>query len=427
MTLNDNDRQPMIFLGGLFPPDKADEILQQSRAPVQFAADTLQRAFLRGFVKTAGVPIKVVSLPFVGSYPFRNRRLRFPQWSSSFTSNVIIEGRPFLNLQFFKYVSRFLHALAGLQAATPPGAKATIIVYSAHLPFLAAANLFMRFRSDIILCVILPDLPEFMGVGGPVYSFLKKVETLVFRKLIASVDCFVLLTDAMGDRLGIPPERRVVVEGIFDSTDETSESYIPSEPPSGSFPILYTGTLAARYGIVDLLDAFELLDLPQANLWICGDGDCRSQVEKLARHDNRVKYFGQVSRTQALALQRQASVLVNPRRAEGEYTKYSFPSKTMEYLASGTPVVMHPLPGVPEDYLGYLAIPSSQDAAGLANILKELYNRPTDELTTLGMQGRSFILKKKNPETQTRKVLDCLQALEARGRKRSATRSEATR
>lgn len=420
----ENGQHPVVFLGGLFLPERIDEIQRLSRGPVQFAADALQKAFLRGFAKAMDAPLRVVNLPFVGSYPERYRAFRFPAWSGEYSTGVTVDGQPFLNLKLVKYLSRFRAALAGLEAATPRNEQATLVVYSAHLPFLAAARLVRRSRPQITLCVILPDLPEFMDVGGRVYSFLKKIESFLFRKLIADVDCFVLLTDAMGDRLGIPQARRVVVEGIFDSIDDLAGTETPPEGLPGDFPILYTGTLAARYGIGDLLDAFERLDRTQARLWICGDGDTRNRIEALAARDSRVTYFGQVTRSQALRLQRQAAVLVNPRRAEEEFTKYSFPSKTMEYLASGKPVVMHALPGVPKDYLDYLVIPRTQDPAGLAEALDDLARRPAEELVDLGRQGRSFVLDNKSPEMQVSKIFACLHALEPQSREHFTTPSD---
>ena len=60
--------------------------------------------------------------------------------------------------------------------------------------------------------------------------------------------------------------------------------------------------------------------------------------------------MGQVSLNEARALQKTADVLVNPRLNEGEYTKYSFPSKTMEYLSTGRPVVCYKLDGIPDEY-----------------------------------------------------------------------------
>jgi len=408
----------VVFLGGLFLPERIDAIRRQSRGPIQFAADVLQKAFLRGFATALDTPLSVVNLPFVGSYPARYRALRFPAWSGTYPVGVPVEGRPFLNLQIVKYLSRFRSALTGLKAAIPRGSRATVVIYSAHLPFLAAARLLRRSRPDIDMCLILPDLPEFMGVGGRVYVFLKSIESLLFRKLIADIDCFVLLTDAMGDRLGIPPARRVVVEGIFDPIDDEDAAATPSERPADEFPILYTGTLAARYGISDLLDAFERLERPEARLWICGDGDARPRLESLAARDVRVTYFGQVSRSQALALQRQAAVLVNPRRAEGEFTKYSFPSKTMEYLASGKPVVMHALPGVPQEYHDFLVIPRTQDASGLAEVLDDLAGRPAADLLELGRRGQVFVLNAKNPEKQVGKVIARLRSLENQPRER---------
>lgn len=59
----------------------------------------------------------------------------------------------------------------------------------------------------------------------------------------------------------------------------------------------------------------------------------------MATKDRRIQYLGSIPHDEILQLQRTASLLVNPRTPEGIYTKYSFPSKTMEYLASGTPTL----------------------------------------------------------------------------------------
>ena len=69
---------------------------------------------------------------------------------------------------------------------------------------------------------------------------------------------------------------------------------------------------------------------------------------------------------------RRADVLVNPRPNEGEYTKYSFPSKNIEYLLSGNPVVGYMLSGMPEDYrrFVYEISPNSEPADGLCWALK---------------------------------------------------------
>ena len=51
-----------------------------------------------------------------------------------------------------------------------------------------------------------------------------------------------------------------------------------------------------------------------------------------------------------------AAVLVNPRPNNEEYTKYSFPSKDIEYLLSGKPTVAFLLDGMPKCYQDFLYV-----------------------------------------------------------------------
>ena len=84
---------PIVFLGGIFLPGQVEEVQRQSRGPVQYAADALQKAFLRGFAEASGSPVRAVSLPFVGSYPKGYRSLWFPARSGEYPTGVPIDGR----------------------------------------------------------------------------------------------------------------------------------------------------------------------------------------------------------------------------------------------------------------------------------------------------------------------------------------------
>ena len=68
-------------------------------------------------------------------------------------------------------------------------------------------------------------------------------------------------------------------------------------------------------------------------------------------------------------MQHKATILVNPRTSEGEFTKYSFPSKTMEYLLAGRCVVVNRLPGIPEEYYQYVYTPQNESVEALAECL----------------------------------------------------------
>ena len=197
----------------------------------------------------------------------------------------------------------------------------------------------------------------------------------------------------------------MVIEGVFDP----EQQFLPAPWPEEPGPIfIYTGTLARRYGIQDLLLAFSRIDIPTARLWICGAGDMQEAVVNLAKRDSRVTFYGRIPRSEAMVLQGRAHVMVNPRRPEGEFTRYSFPSKTMEYLASGRPVITHWLPGIPEEYRHYLIAPETGDAAGLESTMRHVAAMTPEDLRKLGEVGREFVLKHKSPRVQVGRLLEGL-------------------
>jgi len=380
-----------------------DFIHKESKGAMQSAADALQKSLIGGLAGH-GSDIAIVNLPYVGSYPKRFTKPMFPAVTDKF-AGVPLFGQRFLLLPGLKMFGRAFAAFEGLQnvsrRASPSSnyKRTVVLVYAAHLPFLYAAICHRAFRRDCSVCLILPDLPEFMGEGGRIYRTLKAIDAAMFYRVAKKIDYFVVLTQAMADRLKLPSSRYVVVEGIADNVDAD----IPME--AGKRALLYTGTLAQRYGIVHLVDAFRMVDDKNAELWICGDGDGVEKIKSNAAEDPRIKFFGQVPREKARELQRRATILVNPRLPAGEFTKYSFPSKTMEYMATGRPVLMYRLPGIPEEYHGLFVSPADDSREALTNTISHMIGWSDAALTEFGQRARDFVLHEKNSSVQTKKIL----------------------
>lgn len=393
----------IVFLGGIIPESQSENIERNSKVGVQHAADALQKAILLGLSQHEGVTTSVVNLPFIGSYPRADRAAFVRETTSHIYGRIRVLGAFFLNIAFLRGVSRYISSLRCLRRELAGSSPCTIIVYSAHIPFLRAAIKLRRERPYVRLVLVLPDFIEHMAATSRRQKFNNQRNARKFYGMLSQIDYYILLTAAMADHLKLNTDRFSIVEGIDASLGEGDLS----GSPDGKGPIfIYTGTLAKRYGILDLLDAFSKINIPSSQLWICGDGDARAAVEESARADRRITYHGRVTRPAAIALQARAHVAVNPRRPEGEFTKFSFPSKTIEYLASGRPVVMHWLPGIPEEYRPYLIVPDTPDVAGLAASLKSVAERPLAELLVAGARGREFIQKEKSPHAQIRKIMD---------------------
>ncbi|MFR5442676.1 glycosyltransferase [Alistipes sp.] len=128
----------------------------------------------------------------------------------------------------------------------------------------------------------------------------------------------------------------------------------------------------------------------------------------MATKDRRIQYLGSIPHDEILQLQRTASLLVNPRTPEGIYTKYSFPSKTMEYLASGTPTLLYELPGIPKEYYHYCYSLNDQSITALAEKVDEVLSLSIEERTKLGEKAQQFILDTKNATIQCTKILELI-------------------
>ena len=136
----------------------------------------------------------------------------------------------------------------------------------------------------------------------------------------------------------------------------------------------------------------------------------KNEVEQYAKRYSNIRYFGFVSQKEALALQANATALINPRQADGLFTRYSFPSKTLEYMRSGKPVLCCKLEGIPGDYDSYL---SYMDAGkdGIMKAARQLMLLTPQERYEKGCAAREYVLHSKNPAGQCRKLLDLLRSL----------------
>lgn len=400
---------PVIFLGGIFTHNQTDYILKNSRGNIQNAADAFQKNIIRGLTENGGAELTIVNLPFIGSYPYLFSEPQFPKTREMFMGNIELVGMPFALRRPWKTVSRFLAAARGLaKVDTRPGS--VILIYSAHIPFLVAALLQKLRKRDTRSCLILPDLPEFMDDRGRLYTMVKAIESRLFRLLAKRMDGFIILTEAIADRLYLDPCKYVVVEGIAAQSG-LPES--PNLPAPGKRIFLYTGTLASRYGVIELVDSFTKVRNNDAELWIAGDGDAKDHILEAIKRDPRIKFFGQVARSEAIRLQSVATVLVNPRRPEGEFTKYSFPSKTMEYMASGKPVIMFRLPGVPDEYTSHFIDAGQFGQNALQRAMEATAAADIRDLLSLGVNARDFVLTQKNAKAQGHKIIRLINSVRA--------------
>lgn len=388
----------LLYLGCFVEPSQQDYLERQAKAVITVSTTTFQRAFLSGFEKSRIKP-DIINCPDIGSWPQRCKKIKIPSSTVSYYG-MRCRNVSFYNISYLKRksITASLEKEIDKWMIDKKDEKVFIIVYSMIYSYLKAAIDTKKKYNNVEVCCIVLDLPEFFGDNSSLLYKVTSGSTKKTYELVYQVDSFILLTKYMTKPLQVGKKPWMLMEGIY-----APRLFEPVQKHSKT--VLYTGKLDKRFGLRELVDNFSSLD-GDIELWICGNGLDKKYVEEAARKDRRIKYFGQVKQDRVLKMQREASLLINPRKPEGEYTKYSFPSKTMEYMASGTPTLMYRLPGMPIDYDDKVVLFNDMSDKTFCTILKEWLNKPQEELDAFGEKARKFILDNKTAEKQIARFLD---------------------
>ena len=383
-----------VFVGFFYDDQKAEELLKISHKGISAAANQYQKGFLVGLPEDT----RIITTISTGTFPKSSKRLIFRREMAHYREGAI-EYLPFVNVYFMKdwmFMSNLYRALKKIILSQD---HTTVYVYSLNVIFEKVMERLKReFGNKVHYCLIIPDLPGDYGlVRKGIKGVKDRMDAAPKMKLAHAADSYVFLTEHMKELF--PQKPHAIIEGFLPAeTFDYSMTRIPKT-------ILYTGSLAAEFGIQTLLEAFESLDDQDYRLWICGSGNMEEKIKQAAQKDPRILFKGFMPKKEIAALQTQCDVLVNPRTDEGEYTKYSFPSKTMEYLLSGSKVVMYRLPGIGDEYYQFIRTVETTDAATMARAIEEACSDQTFYLGRWKEQVR-WIQDNKNAKKQVQKLLN---------------------
>ena len=357
----------ILMLCGVFAKENEQEVVRHARAAVEFSANVFQQKLIAGF-RSLGQDFTAVSAPFVGSYPNASDIFHFRGFEDDQSLCTYV---PFNNTWGLRNFTR-THALkkAVQDFIRAEDDQKLILAYCTHTPFIEAAIYAKKKDPRIKVCLYVPDLPNYMNLSANrswLYDVAKVYDIAVMNRLMKQVDSFVLLTSQMKEALPVGDKPCRVIEGIITGQELQRPAAIKEN--DGLVRVVYTGKLNACFGVKKLVDAFCMLPDPNYRLVLCGRGDCENYIREKSAVDSRILYQGQVTADVAGEYIRKADVLVNPRPNEGEYTKYSFPSKNIEYLLSGNPVVAYMLGGMPEDYRRFMHIVSDDRVESLCDAI----------------------------------------------------------
>jgi glycosyltransferase involved in cell wall biosynthesis len=407
----DGNAECLVMIGVAVPRDIMDALMKVDQCP-QVQTYKLSWAIIRG-IESAGKIVDLISTVAISDYP-RSAWLwsGYRKWDrGNGSDNRLV---PFINILGLKQLSRFLGCVAMLirWLIVHQGQNRHILLYgliSAHLYAVRCVRMLFRIKVTILIT----DLPSLTAGQEPWWkNLLRSIDRRIVHNAATRVDGLIVLTRQIAVDFA-PNIPSMVMEGIV-SVESENLAKIIVESKNGrdeDFIIMYAGGLQRIYGIPLLLEAFTSLPGKDFQLWIFGRGDMEAEILHWAADDSRIYFPGLIAPEEVFRRSQQATVLINPRPTGVSFDAYSFPSKILEYMVTGRPVITTRLSGIPAEYDPFLIWLDQETPEGLVDLLRQLHIMSRDQLDDLGQRGRDYVLKEKNAGKQGERIVEFIECV----------------
>ena len=392
-----NINMQYLYISALSSERIIKQIHEQTCENPGFAVQKFSRLLVKGFVAN-NVDIQTLS-----AIPISTKRSKKLFWNENdeVENGVKYSYIPFLNIPILRHIClsvyTFFYVLFwGLKDRKNRCIICDVLNVSICISAVWAAKLIRLRRVGVVT-----DIPGLM-MGQSKKSFMMNAIVAVNKSYLSSFTHYILLTEQMNEVVNLQNMPYIVMEGLADvDMKDSVELKMDKQQPK---VLMYAGGLHERYGLKMLVEAFTQLDTEEWNLIIYGSGSYAEELKKCK--DSRVIYKGVVPNDEVVRAEFSASLLVNPRPTHEDFTKYSFPSKNIEYMVSGTPLLTTRLPGMPQEYSEYVYLFDEETVEGYRKKLSEIFSLTATELSDKGESGREFILTHKNNVVQTGRIID---------------------
>lgn len=389
-----------------------EAIQSESKIKASPAPHIFDTSLLKGIKEDKNIKIKVLSFPSIATYPGSKKIFLINKREKLFPG-FAIRWLPFINLPFIKQItfsfSTLLFCFVWLFKNRKKKEK-QIVMYTTYFPIAIP----IVFSSKIFNCkctTIITDIPEHLFLNQK--KAFKKL--LIFYALYTKMtifaqsrfDKYVFLTSEMNTLINKKRKPFIILEGICDP--KLFDNFL-LERKSKKKVVMYAGALNKKLGIALLLEVFNEIREQEIEFWIFGSGDFEDEIARIATINNQIKFFGKVDRDTVLKYERRATLLINIRDTSEDFTKYSFPSKTIEYMCSGTPLLTSKLAGIPEEYYEYVYTIKSLDKTIIRDEIIRIISKDPSELCEFGKSASHFVKSKKNYLIQSAKIVALLKS-----------------
>lgn len=334
----------IIYFGGAVPQETEDVVARVDNVP-HIASQKFSWSVIRALRSEFDAVYNISSCD-IRNYP-AGAKMAF---SSRSFSRHGVKGFfvGFINLMVLKHLTRMLVLLFVVPAVTIRQRARFMLVHGSHTPFMLAA-IFSRLVLRVRIAILLTDQHgREVASDGCMGRLFRGLDTWLMSLLLRRFDAHICLSPAFVSKFGL--QKVFVVPGILN--EEFKASVAANRTPEEGreyFDIVFAGSVVSENGVDRLIQAVERMHDPRVRLFVYGAGPLVGDVQSASRRDARIHYGGVLHGKALTCALLDASLLVNPRPVRDEYAQTSFPSKLIEYMATGVPILTTRLSGIPDE------------------------------------------------------------------------------
>jgi glycosyltransferase involved in cell wall biosynthesis len=333
------------------------------------AGNLAQLGLLRGLASIGSAPSRILTQRPLESFP-GSRTLFVRKQCTELETGQIAELIPFFNLPIIRPIMVGLYVFITLirwSRKLPRGSHKLVFTFNLTEP----SGLFTLIASRLIGARAIAWINDINLPGETVPgNWMRRLDFWLHKKIMPRFDGLVVVNKNIAKDFA-PNSRFICIDGGVRSQIVYAPNVQNNVCQSRTFfCIVAAGSLDDQNGIAEILDAFALLKEPFYKLKIAGAGPLKGRIQEAQLKDPRIEYCGYLDHEQIQELYQSADLLINMRLSNRIKTPYFFPSKLLEYMASGTPVITTFSEHIQEQYSNFVFILKDETPEGLANMIR---------------------------------------------------------
>jgi glycosyltransferase involved in cell wall biosynthesis len=324
---------------------------------------------------------------------------------------------PLLNIFIVRDILRalYIYCYVFLWSLRHFGKRRIVITYNVGVPPVLPLQFIASLTGTKVTSIIYDIVPA--------AAYNKGIRKLLFYDCVMRLGQWaiprlsgrIVITDPIAERFGGGKHYLRVDGGVTQAVVDRLFPLLPAETGQ-DLVLFFAGGINEWNHVPMLLEMMRTHPDARLQLWFAGSGASLPLVREAASRDSRIVYHGMLDLDQLFELYKRADVLLNLRNSSDPTMKYHFPSKLLEILAVGKPVLTTSITHIKAVYGDYCFILEDETLDGLFRVVQAISELGPVKRFEMGARARAFMLREYTWKAQGARIRAYLEG-EVAGRK----------